>query len=191
MVTLSAIAPLIPLSGSALSLASFVTTSTPFLITPPWFWFLSGLGLAAVEFLLLRKLPPQFRFIALMMAVCCIILSLILWRTSAILGFNWQYTMYEHFDVQVMYWMGLSMAFSIWIRPVLIPRKRYIVPDAAEATTLTDIIPGQNGRVLYEGSSWQATCDTYHGAIAPNQKVYILRREGNTLVVAPEQLFKS
>jgi membrane protein implicated in regulation of membrane protease activity len=37
--------------------------------------------------------------------------------------------------------------------------------------------------VIYEGASWKARNEDDQGAIAPRQKVYVLRREGNTLIV--------
>lgn len=64
-----------------------------------------------------------------------------------------------------------------------------MIPDATEAKTITEILPGQTGRVKYEGCSWKACCTNKQVAIAPNQKVYVLRREGNTLIIAPDNLF--
>jgi len=55
------------------------------------------------------------------------------------------------------------------------------------AETLTEIPAGKEGRVLYEGNLW-ARCDDHNLAIAPNQKVYLVRREGTTLIVLPENL---
>jgi len=46
---------------------------------------------------------------------------------------------------------------------------------------------GKEGRVLYEGN-FLARCDDHNLAIAPNQKVYLVRREGTTLIVLPENL---
>jgi len=53
------------------------------------------------------------------------------------LGFDWRYVMYEEFNVQVMYWMGGSLALVIWVRPTLIKRKKVVIPDATEAKTVT------------------------------------------------------
>jgi membrane protein implicated in regulation of membrane protease activity len=39
--------------------------------------------------------------------------------------------------------------------------------------------------VLYEGSSWQARCRDEALAIAPQQKVKVIDREGTTLIVMP------
>lgn len=63
--------------------------------------------------------------------------------------------------------------------------------DAKEAQTMTEISAGQTGRVLYEGNSWRARCEDELEVIAPNQKVYVVRREGNTLIVVPRNLLHS
>lgn len=60
-----------------------------------------------------------------------------------------------------------------------------------EATTLTEIKPGEVGRVLCEGYSWQARSEDQDQAIAPNQKVYVVRREGTTLFVIPTSIVHS
>ncbi len=161
------------------------------MITPPWFWFLAGVALCLLEFFINRKIAPAYRLIALTMGVSAWIVWLILWRASITLGFIWAYIMYDGMSLQVLYWMGLSMALIIWIRPIFMPRQKGVMPSSAEAMTLTEILPGQRGRVLYEGSSWPATCEQAHDPIAANQKVYVLRREGNTLIVVPETLFQA
>jgi membrane protein implicated in regulation of membrane protease activity len=56
--------------------------------------------------------------------------------------------------------------------------------------TLTEILPGQAGRVLYEGNSWRARCDDDKLSLAPGQKVYVVSREGTTLIVMPENILR-
>jgi membrane protein implicated in regulation of membrane protease activity len=99
--------------------------------------------------------------------------------------------MYDRFENQIFYWMGIALAFVIWLRPILIKRKKFIIQASQEGTTLTEILPGKTGRVLYEGSSWQAKCSDTEIKINAEQKVYILGREGNTLIIASEDLFKT
>ena len=41
-----------------------------------------------------------------------------------------------------------------------------------------------------EGSSCSACGENYAATIAPHQKVYVLRREENTLIVASDGLFR-
>jgi membrane protein implicated in regulation of membrane protease activity len=168
------------------------TTTQPFFIfTPPWFWLISGLGLVIGDLLFLRKIRPNFRFIALSMGVGGIFVATVLWRSGIYFGINWQYLMYDEFENQIFYWMGVSLCFVIWIRPILIPRKKFTIQASEEAITLTEIIPGKPGRVLYEGSSWPASCANAENTIAAGQKVYVLRREGNTLIVASEAFFNN
>ncbi|MEM8778980.1 MAG: NfeD family protein, partial [Cyanobacteria bacterium P01_G01_bin.49] len=46
--------------------------------------------------------------------------------------------------------------------------------------------PGKTGRVLYEGNSWSAICADEEMSIASHQKVYVVMRKGNTLIILPE-----
>jgi len=161
------------------------------MITPLWFWFLAGVFFYTLEFFIHRKVPPPYRLIALTMGASAWLVWLILWRASITLGFIWTYIMYDGVSLQILYWMGLSMALIIWIRPIFIRRKKGVIASSTDATALTEILPGQTGRVLYEGSSWQATCEQGDEAIAANQKVYVLRREGNTLVVVSAALLQT
>ncbi|TAF37751.1 MAG: NfeD family protein, partial [Oscillatoriales cyanobacterium] len=75
----------------------------------------------------------------------------------------------------------------IWIRPIFIVRKKFVIPEATEATSISEILSGETGMVIYEGASWKARNEDSQG-IAPRQKVYVLRREGNTLIVVPDKL---
>lgn len=161
------------------------TTQSTFRITPPIFWLIVGVLLCLVEFLIPKSWAKRFRFIALMMGVGALLVSFIVWQGAIALGFEWQFLMYDGFSLQVMYWMGLSFAFAIWLRPILIRRPKYTIPEATQAQVLTEILPGETGRVMYEGSSWQACCADPELAIAPNQTVYVVRREDNTLIVMP------
>ena len=72
---------------------------------------------------------------------------------------------------------------------VLQPRRRKSqIQDAVIGETITEILPGQVGRVLYEGSSWRAKCDDHKISLPPQQTVYVVRREGTTLIVIPDYL---
>ncbi len=175
----------------SIALLAQVTTNSPFVFTPPWFWLVAGVILSAIE-LFIRKIGAnKYRLIALIMGVSALIVSLILWWLTTALDFDWQYIMYEDFNLQIMFWVGLSLTSVIWLRPMFIKRKTYRIQEATEAMTLSEILPGQTGRVLYEGCSWQGRCENYQCAIASNHKVYVLRREGNTLIVASDNLFHS
>ena len=174
----------------SIALLAQVMTNSSFVFTPPWFWLVAGVIFCLIEFLRRKVRAKKYKLIALIMGVSALIVSLILWWLAIAWDFDWQYIMYEEFGLQIMFWMGMSTASIIWLRPAFLQRKKFTIPQATEATTLTEILPGELGQVLYEGSFWQALCAEHSGAIAPNQTVYILRHEGNTLIVASETLFR-
>ncbi|MCL1465613.1 NfeD family protein [Argonema galeatum] len=150
-------------------------------IGPSVFWFLTGVILCLTELFLGKSLGTKLKLVPLIAGVSSLIVGLLLLGRNSL----------PLFRFQVMYWMAVSLASVIWLRPMFLKRKKFIVRDATEAKTITEILAGQTGRVIYEGCFWQACCEDRSIAIAPNQKVYVLRREGNTLIVAPESIFHS
>jgi len=130
-------------------------------------WLLAGVVLCLIEFVL----PTAF--VAFVMGLSALIVAAV----SAVLPLN----------AQIILWMALSAVMVLGSRR-FINRKAALKLDATEAETLTEILPGKPGRVLYEGNSWSARCETFDGAIAPHQKVYIVGRKGTTLIVVPEGL---
>jgi membrane protein implicated in regulation of membrane protease activity len=87
--------------------------------------------------------------------------------------------------LQVLAWMVISAMFAVVSRR-FIPKDSHQLKEASEGVTLTEIPAGESGRVKYEGGSWKARCDNPQIAIAAQQKVIILRRQGTTLIVVPE-----
>ncbi|MGB7712036.1 MAG: NfeD family protein [Microcoleus sp.] len=173
---------------SILSLSLALATNQPtFAFTPPMLWLLIAVVLSAIDLLIQKTQPQKYRFYVLMMGASALIESFILWRGSIAFNFSWAMVMYEDFDWQIFYWMGISLALIIWIRPIFIVRKKFVIPEATEATTISEILSGETGMVIYEGASWKARNEDSQG-IAPRQKVYVLRREGNTLIVVPDKL---
>ncbi|MEO1211627.1 MAG: NfeD family protein [Cyanobacteria bacterium J06638_20] len=85
--------------------------------------------------------------------------------------------------LQVAIWMVLSIVLTIAMRRLAPKRKSRLLEDAREARTLTEILPGQTGRVLYEGNSWQAFSEADQ-AIAPDQMVVVIGRRGTTLIIS-------
>ena len=136
-------------------------------LTPAMIWLLAGVVLCLIEFVL----PTAF--VAFVMGLSALIVAAV----SAVLPLN----------AQIILWMALSAVMVLGSRR-FINRKAALKLDATEAETLTEILPGKPGRVLYEGNSWSARCETFEGAIAPHQKVYIVGRKGTTLIVVPEGL---
>jgi membrane protein implicated in regulation of membrane protease activity len=90
------------------------------------------------------------------------------------------------FSFQIVVWVALSLV-SIFLLLRFVPKRTpYSLQESTEARTLTAIAPGQTGRVIYEGNSWQARCDDETITIGANQPVVVVRRKGNTLYVIPE-----
>lgn len=153
---------------------SVLTASSSFL------WIGGGVTLCLIELFLSRACKKHYKFVPLILGINALIVGI----------FISPYALFANDSRwQIAYWVGLSTACIIWVRPMLPRRKKFAVPDATEAQILTEILPGQIGQALYEGCLWPARTEGYQGTIAPNQKVYVLRREGNTLIVLPETLF--
>lgn len=137
----------------------------------PFFWLIAGVILCIMEF----TLPTAF--VELTLGISAIIVA----------GFA---LVVPNFALQVGLWLVLSVLANILLRRLVPKQTHRKIADATEAQTLTEIPPGQPGRVLYEGNSWQARCDDEQLAIAPNQKVYVIRRQGTTLIVMPDALLR-
>lgn len=135
-----------------------------------FFWILAGGILCLMELFL----PTAFA--AFIMGISAFIVALV----SLII---------PHLGLQVFLWLAMSTAFFLLSRRLLPPPRRITkIQDATVAETLTDIPAGKEGRVLYEGNSWRAQCEDRQIAIASNQRVCVVRREGTTLIVLPENL---
>ncbi len=94
-------------------------------------------------------------------------------------------------NLQVLLWMILSVGFVILSRRFFPRRSVSSIEDAMEGETLTEILPGKTGRVLCEGISWRARCEGDEDRLMPHQRVIIIGREGNTLIVMAEKLLNS
>jgi membrane protein implicated in regulation of membrane protease activity len=95
------------------------------------------------------------------------------------------------FNLQIVAWVVLSLLFIFLLRRFVPKRTPYILQASTEARTLTTIPPGQTGRVIYEGNSWQARCDDETTTIAVDQSVVVISRKGNTLYVMPESALRA
>lgn len=96
------------------------------------------------------------------------------------------------FSLQMVLWLVFSVLFIIASRRFLSPKRSALeLGDDTEGRTLTAIEPGETGRVLYEGNSWAARCSDETTAIAPQEKVYIVDRQGNTLIIMPQTILNS
>jgi membrane protein implicated in regulation of membrane protease activity len=134
--------------------------------------------LAVGALLLLLEVVVPTAFTASMMGISALVVALI----ARLLP--------SQIALQVGIWIGLSVAFVVIAHRLMPKDKTFSIKDATEAETLTEIVPGQPGRVQYEGGSWKAVCgDTI--AIAPGQKVYVVGRQGTTLIVVSKNLLDS
>lgn len=143
------------------------------LITYTLVWLIAGAVLCLLELFL----PTAF--VAFMMGISALIVALI----SVLI---------PQLSLQVILWLGLSTSFILLSRR-FVPKakKSRSIQDAVVAETLTAIAPGKEGRVIYEGNSWRARCEDKENAIAPSEKVYVVRREGTLLIVLPENVLDS
>ncbi|NJK60779.1 MAG: NfeD family protein [Oscillatoriales cyanobacterium SM2_1_8] len=85
---------------------------------------------------------------------------------------------------QVGLWLAASAGLTLWSRR-FVPKDSPKLRDAEEAIVTLEIPAGGSGRVQYEGGSWRARCADPNLAIVPPQKVYVMERQGTTLVVMP------
>ncbi|ACK70668.1 protein of unknown function DUF107 [Gloeothece citriformis PCC 7424] len=143
------------------------------MLSSPVIWLIAGSILCLMEFIF----PTAF--VAFMMGISAFVVALIAFLVP-------------HLGTQVVLWLILSTISIILSRRWLTPRKNLRrLSEDTEGQTLTEIAPGQAGRVLYEGNSWRAMCDDETLSIPAHQKVYIVRRKGNTLFVVPANLLHS
>ncbi|MBD2383996.1 NfeD family protein [Cylindrospermum sp. FACHB-282] len=137
-------------------------------------WLLAGAVLCLMELFL----PSAF--VAFMMGISALVVAVL---SQLGLGSLW---------LQVVLWLLLSISLVLVTRQFLQPRRRKSkIQDAVMGETLTAIPAGHTGRVLYEGNSWRARCDDDKLSVAPQQTVYVVRREGTTLIVMPENVLHS
>lgn len=138
-----------------------------------YIWLIAGAVLCLMELFL----PSAF--VEFMMGISAFVVALL---SRFVLGNLW---------LQVVVWLLLSTVLVVVMRRFLQPaRHKSKIPDAVIAETLTEIPAGRTGRVLYEGNSWQARCDDEKLSLPADQRVYVVRREGTTLIVMPENLLR-
>ncbi|WP_353929361.1 NfeD family protein [Okeanomitos corallinicola TIOX110] len=137
-------------------------------------WLVAGIILCLMELLL----PTAF--VEFMMGVSAFVVALL------------SYLGLSSLWLQVVLWLLLSTVLVVFSRRFLQPSARKSkITDAVMGETLTEILPGQPGRVLYEGNSWRARCDDEKLTLASGQRVYVVSREGTTLIVMPENVLHS
>ncbi len=134
-------------------------------------WLLGGVALCALE-----TIVPT-AFVALTMGLSAIIVALLI-QSFAAFG--------AQLGLQVGLWMGVSIGLTLLFRALPRSKKRRLLADDTEGKTLTAIAPGEAGRVLYEGNSWQARCVDDSLEIPADCSVYVVEHRGTTLMVMPQ-----
>ncbi|MEM9947369.1 MAG: NfeD family protein [Cyanobacteria bacterium P01_D01_bin.36] len=142
-------------------------------MTPALIWVMIGATLCLMELLL----PTAFIESAFGVSAFAIALLALI---APGIGYN----------IQIVLWMALSL-LAFWALKRFIPNNTApSLRQATEARTTTEILPGQAGRVIYEGNSWQARCEDHDAAIPSDQEVFVVERKGNTLIVIPLSTFQ-
>ncbi|MGQ9864949.1 MAG: NfeD family protein [Pseudanabaenaceae cyanobacterium] len=137
-------------------------------MNPVQLWLVMGVALVLLEL----EVPIPTFFVAGALGVGALLAAVTAW----VIPIPW---------LQVGVWLSSSLGFALWSRR-WVPKDSPQLRDAEEAIALTEIPVGGMGRVRYEGSSWRARCADPNLAIAPQQKVYVVERQGTVLVVLPE-----
>jgi membrane protein implicated in regulation of membrane protease activity len=139
-------------------------------ISPSGWWAMFGIALCLIELLV----PTAF--IAVCMGVSALLVALVA------LGLpTWT-------ALQIALWMLLSIGLVIWGYRLNQQRSSRKIQESTTAEALTAMMPNQTGRVLYEGASWSAKCADGVESIAAQEKLQVVGREGNMLVVLPTRL---
>lgn len=132
-------------------------------------WMLAG------SLLCLMELVFPVAFVAMMMGLSAIAVGALATQITSFSG-------------QIFLWVCLSILLVVASRRFVPQRSHHPrLRDDSEGEILSEILPGQSGRVLYEGNSWRAECQDPQLAIAVHQKVCVVGRKGNTLIVFPLQ----
>jgi membrane protein implicated in regulation of membrane protease activity len=140
-------------------------------MSPALFWFIAGVILCLMELFL----PTAF--VEATLGISALLVSVVALVVPSL-------------TIQIGLWLVFSVLTLIGLRAFVPKRTPYTLADATEAKTLTAIAPGQTGRVLYEGNSWQARCEDLGTAIDIDQRVIVVGRRGNTLLIIPDRVLE-
>jgi membrane protein implicated in regulation of membrane protease activity len=162
-------------ADTLLTLPLLATTPAVYLLSPVLLWSIAGAILCLMEFFF----PTAF--IEFMMGISALLVAGVCLLIPGV-----------PFTLQVALWLVFSVVSVVLSRRFLSPKRPVALPgEDRQGETLTEILPGRTGRVLYEGNSWRAKCGDEERAIAPNETVYVIGSEGNTLIVMPQNVLHS
>jgi membrane protein implicated in regulation of membrane protease activity len=89
------------------------------------------------------------------------------------------------FPIQLAIWVILAFCLAIIMRG-MVPRESPDLKPPTQGEVSETILPGKMGHVFYEGTLWKARCQISDATLPVGTTVYIVERQGNTLVVLPE-----
>lgn len=130
----------------------------------PEFWVIGGLILLGISLVVPEPTIVALGFAGLVTAAVAISIT--------------------EFTKQLLVWGILTLAFTLIIRG-LVPRNSKSLEHDKYAQVSEAIPPGGMGHVSYEGSIWSARAQISDVAISPGQKVSVVGRQGNILIVVP------
>lgn len=143
------------------------------MVNPTLFWLVVGGILCSMEFVF----PTAF--VSFMMGIAALMVAIV----SLFLP---QYT------ILMGLWLIFATGLTILSRRLFTPKRKIsITGDDSEATAISGIPAGSAGRVLYEGNSWRAKCADKTRDIAPNEAVFVVSKQGNTLIVLPSKMLET
>lgn len=138
----------------------------PIVMTAAMYWLIAGIALLGFEILVPELIAGAIGLAALVTSVAALFLPV---------GF------------QVAVFVGLAITFVIWGRK-LVPRDSPALEESRDARALEAIPAGRKGRVRYAGSNWNARCIHDTVSITADQELYVVERQGNTLLVMPAKM---
>lgn len=127
-------------------------------------WLIVGLGCIAIAMVIAEPTTAALGFAALITAIAAISVP--------------------NFGAQMFIWGLLSVCLAIIFRG-LVPRSARELQPSTEGRVSQTIPVGGEGEVFYDGTYWRAQGQPSDLMLPEGTKVYILRREGNTLTVMP------
>lgn len=137
------------------------------MLNPTLIWIIVGGILCSMEFVF----PTAF--VSFMMGIAALLVAII----SLFL---------PHYTLLMGLWLVFATGLTFLSRRLFTPKRKISVTgDDAEAIAISGIPAGSPGRVLYEGNSWRAKCADETRDIAPNEAVFVVSKQGNTLIVLP------
>ncbi|MDY6781863.1 MAG: NfeD family protein [Cyanobacteriota bacterium] len=162
-------------ANALLTLPFLASTPSIYALSPTLVWSVAGAILCLMEFFF----PTAF--IEFMMGLGALLVAGVCLLVPGL-----------PFTLQVALWLVFSVILVALSRRYLSPKRpTTIAGEDSQGETLTEIPPGKTGRVLYEGNSWRARCDLEDRAIGKGETVYIVGREGNTLIIMPHNILHS